>query len=73
MNYAISLQELEQAIHYWRERLPSSGEESRLCSQAAALATPYALMILRRNPAIDLAALDAAALNAYQDWRAARG
>lgn len=46
MDTPITLPELEQAINYWRHRAPSQGDESRLCAQAAALATPYALMII---------------------------
>ncbi|VDK99930.1 hypothetical protein FR5810_00831 [Bordetella pertussis] len=40
MDTPITLPELEQAINYWRHRAPSQGDESRLCAQAAALATP---------------------------------
>lgn len=73
MNTPISLPDLEQAINYWRNRLPSQGEESRLCAEAAALATPYALMIMGHQREIAPAELTPAALAAYQAWRAAHG
>ena len=73
MDKPIPLPELEQAINYWRNRLPSQGEEARLCAQAAALATPYALMIIGHRRDIATTELDAAALSAYRDWRAAHG
>ena len=46
MSQPLSLPELERAINYWRTQIPATGEESRLCAQAAALAEPYALMIV---------------------------
>lgn len=45
MQTPITLAELESAINFWRQRSsPSMGEELRLCAEASALATPYALM-----------------------------
>lgn len=73
MDKPIPVTELEQAINYWRNRLPSQGDESRLCAEAAALATPYALMIMGRRREISAAELGPAALAAYQAWRAAHG
>ncbi|HYG44234.1 MAG TPA: DUF3717 domain-containing protein [Bordetella sp.] len=73
MDKPIPLPELEQAINYWRNRLPSQGEESRLCEQAAALATPYALMIIAHRREIALDELSPAALAAYKGWRTAHG
>ena len=73
MNTPISLPDLEQAINYWRNRLPSQGEEARLCAEAAALATPYALMIMSHQREIASADLAPAALAAYQGWRAVHG
>lgn len=70
MNMPISLLDLEQAINYWRDRKPSQGEESRLCQEAAALATPYALMIIRHQRDIAQAQLTPEALAAYQAWQA---
>lgn len=61
--------ELEAAINFWRERHPATGEESRLCAEAAALAAPYALMIIEgvRSIALDTLAADARA--AFTAWR----
>lgn len=73
MDKPISLPELEQVINYWRNRQPSQGEESRLCAEAAALATPYALMIMGHRREITPAELPPAALAAYQAWRVAHG
>jgi hypothetical protein len=49
---SIALTDLESAINYWRAKNPSVGEECRLCAEASALATPYALMILGREQMI---------------------
>ncbi|KAK53861.1 PF12512 family protein [Bordetella bronchiseptica MBORD675] len=68
MDTPITLPELEQAINYWRHRVPSQGDESRLCAQAAALATPYALMIIGHRRDITPAELSQAARAAYQAW-----
>ena len=54
----ITLPELEQAINYWRERRPSTGEECALSSEVNALATVYATMIFRHAHAVPLDALD---------------
>lgn len=71
MNSPISLPELEQAINFWREREPSQGEESRLCREAAALATPYALMIISHRRELPPEELAPDARAAYQAWRSA--
>jgi hypothetical protein len=71
MDDRISLTQLEQAINYWRNREPSQGDESRLCPQAAALATPYALMIIGHRHDIDAGELAPAAAQAYRAWQAA--
>lgn len=73
MDKPIPVTELEQAINYWRNRLPSQGDESRLCAEAAALATPYALMIISQRREISLTELSPLALEAYRGWRAAHG
>ena len=73
MNTPIAMSDLEQAINYWRNRQPSQGEESRLCAEAAALAVPYALMIMGHQRNIDPDDLTPAARTAYEAWRAAHG
>lgn len=72
MENAISLPELEQAINYWRVLSPSVGEEARLCPEAAALATPYALMIFTQQREIPPSDLSESARAAYEGWRAAQ-
>ncbi|AUL48794.1 hypothetical protein BBB39_19690 [Bordetella trematum] len=69
MNDVITLTDLEQAINYWRQRKPSQGEEARLCAEAAALATPYATLIMARRQTLRLDELGENARRAYQAWR----
>jgi hypothetical protein len=71
MDNVIPITRLEDAINYWRNRIPATGEESRLCAQAAALATPYALMILEGRRDIRTAELDLSAREAFEAWQAA--
>lgn len=71
MNTAISLPDLEQAINYWRNLRPSQGEESRLCAEAAALAVPYAQMIVDHRREITPGEFSEAALAAYLAWQKA--
>jgi len=70
MDDLITLPQLEQAINYWRSRSPSVGEELRLGREAAALAVPYALMIVSRRREIPRAELDAAAAAAWDAYLA---
>ncbi|WMD19010.1 DUF3717 domain-containing protein [Achromobacter seleniivolatilans] len=70
---SISLPQLEQAINYWRNVSPSVGDESRLCPEAAALATPYALMIMAHRHDIPVAELNEKAQAALAGWLAAAG
>ena len=69
----VTLAELEQAINYWRARSPAVGEELRLCTEAAALATPYAYLIMTHRQEVALDHLEAAAREAVAGWRLARG
>jgi hypothetical protein len=54
----LSVQELEAAINYWRDKRPARGNEYALSPEVNVLATVYALMIYRGQDRIDLAALD---------------
>ena len=54
----ISILELEAAINYWRSQSPAEGEELRLCPEAAALAKPYALMIIQSSQRVPMDVLD---------------
>jgi len=71
MNETITLPELERAINYWRSRSPAEGDELRLCREAAALATPYALMIVARRREISRSELGPDAAAAWDAYRSA--
>jgi len=64
----LSIQELEAAINYWRSQSPAEGEELRLCPEAAALAKPYALMIVQGAQRVPVDVLDAFARTAIQKF-----
>jgi len=68
----ITLTELEDAINFWRTRKPSTGEARVLCAEAAALAGPYAAMIMNHRRATDEAHLPEPARAAVAAWRQAR-
>jgi hypothetical protein len=70
---SVTLPLLEQAINYWRNVSPSVGDECRLCPEAAALATPYALMIMAHRRDIPVAELGDQARAALDGWAAAVG
>jgi len=65
----VSIQELEAAINYWRSQSPAEGEELRLCSEASALAKPYALMIIQGSQRMPLDVLDEASGAAIRQYR----
>jgi Protein of unknown function (DUF3717) len=62
----LTIQELEAAINYWRGQSPSEGDELRLCPEAAALAKPYALMIVQGAQRVPVDVLDDLARSAIQ-------
>jgi len=64
----VSIQELEAAINYWRSQSPAEGEELSLCPEAAALAKPYALMIVQGPQRIPMDFLDELAQTAIQTF-----
>ena len=64
----LTIQELEAAINYWRSQSPVEGEEFRLCSEAATLAKPYALMIIQGAQRIPMDVLDEAAKLTIQSY-----
>lgn len=69
----VSIQELEAAINYWRARTPAKGEELILSKEAAALAKPYALMIVQGSQRMPLDILDETskeALAKFMAWQA---
>ena len=65
----VSIQELEAAINYWRSQSPAEGEELRLCSEASALAKPYALMIVQGSQRVPMDVLDEIARTAIQNFQ----
>jgi hypothetical protein len=65
----LSVQELEAAINYWRDRRPARGNEVALSAEVNILATIYALMIYRREQTLDTNTLDAGARQLLHDWR----
>jgi len=65
----VTIQELEAAINYWRSQSPSEGEELRLCPEAAALAKPYALMIVQGAQRLPIDVLDDLARIAIQTFQ----
>ena len=64
----ITIQELEAAINYWRNQSPAVGDELRLCPEAAALAKPYALMIVQGSQRMPLDVLDELARTTIQTF-----
>ena len=70
MQNPITLAELESAINFWRQRSPSVGEELRLCPEASALATPYALMILNRRASMIIEEMPEKSQAAIMAWKA---
>lgn len=64
----MTLNDIEQAINFWRQRYPSTGEEQRLCAEANALATPYAQMIMAHQKEIEVESLPKTAQRALAVW-----
>ena len=64
----LSIQDLEAAINYWRSQSPAVGEELHLCPEAAALAKPYALMIVQGAQRVPMDVLDEMARMAIQKF-----
>ena len=68
----ITIQELEAAINYWRSQSPAKGEELILSKEAAALAKPYALMIVQGSQRMPIDILDEACKEALTKFMGAR-
>lgn len=69
----LSIQDLEAAINYWRSQSPAVGEELHLCPEAAALAKPYALMIVQGAQRVPMDVLDESAKLAVQGYLKVNG
>jgi hypothetical protein len=65
----LSLQELEAAINWWRERQPARGNEHALSAEVSVLARVYALMIFDHAHSLELDQLDAGARQLLHTWR----
>jgi len=65
----ITLNELEQAINYWRAQRPASGEERALSPEVDLLAKWYALMIYHHAGRTSADMLDPAAVQLIEAWR----
>jgi hypothetical protein len=68
----ITLTELEDAINFWRNQRPSTGEERALSPEVNALANVYAMMIFQHLRSIDMATLDEAPAKLLASWRASK-
>lgn len=69
METDITLQDLEQAINYWRSLRPSIGEECALSPEVNALASVYARMIFNRYQSLPVEKIDAVSLQLLNNWR----
>jgi hypothetical protein len=65
----ITLNELEDAINYWRSLRPSQGEERALSPEVNTLATVYATMIHTHQRAMSLDSLNASSRQLIDGWR----
>ena len=66
----LTLNELEQAINYWRVAKPSTGEEHALSPEVNALANVYAAMIFDRVKGTLLESLQPDCQQLIEQWRA---
>ena len=66
----LTLNDLEQAINYWRVAKPSTGEEHALSPEVNALANVYAAMIFNRVKSTSIEALKPDCLQLIARWRA---
>ncbi len=65
----IHITDIEAAINYWRERLPSP-DGITACAEVRALAEVYALMVYYREVECDLTTMPARAQTAWLAWYA---
>ncbi len=65
----LTLNELEQAINYWRRQRPSTGDECALSTEVNVLANIYALMIFGRERSRPMVSLDPTAQALIDAWR----
>jgi len=65
----ITLNELEEAINYWRSLRPSQGEERALSPEVNMLATVYATMIYTHQRVMPFDNLNASSRQLIEGWR----
>ncbi|WDZ96153.1 DUF3717 domain-containing protein [Herbaspirillum sp. WKF16] len=65
----LTLTELEDAINYWRQQRPATGEECALSPEVNALAGLYAMMIFERRHAVALEQMDVQARQLIESWQ----
>lgn len=65
----ITLNELEEAINYWRSLRPSQGEERALSPEVNTLATVYATMIYTHQRVMPVGNLNASSRQLIEGWR----
>jgi hypothetical protein len=70
-NHNVSITDLERAINYWRQQVPSTRDTMTLCPQAASLAEVYAHMILFQMSQIPRSEFSDKARKALQDAESA--
>lgn len=66
----LSLQELEAAINFWRDKRPARGNEYALSAEVKVLSRVYALMIYNHASSLTLEQIDASARHLLLSWRA---
>ncbi|BET26154.1 uncharacterized protein DUF3717 [Limnobacter thiooxidans] len=71
LNQYVSIADLERAINYWRQQIPSARDTMTLCPQAASLAEVYAHMILFQMNQIPRSEFSGKAKKALQDAESA--
>ena len=64
----LSVQELEAAINFWRDRRPARGNEFALAPEVNLLARIYALMIFRGALTLDTNTLAPDVQQLLHDW-----
>lgn len=70
-NQNVSIADLECAINYWRQQIPSSRDTMTLCPQAASLAEVYAHMILFQMSQVSRSEFSDKAKKALEDAESA--
>lgn len=66
----LTLTELEEAINYWRQQRPATGEECALSPEVNALAGLYAMMIFERRHEVALEQMEVQARQLVESWQA---